>query len=166
MSQSATQRKRLPAGALTRALLSVVLATAVAACTQDQSAADLRYARSTDKPFADVMIDLELAITQENFAITARNNLGDPIRRRGHPDFPDAHIVSFCNLEYARRAIDIDPALMVYMPCKVTVLAQGETVLIQTYLLPEALAAEGAAGFAREVNSILRGIVDFAASGD
>ncbi len=165
MSQSATQRQRLPAGALTRALLGLAVAAILAACTRDPVAPDLRYARSTDKPMADVMLDLELAITQQNFAITARNNLGEPIRRRGHPDFPDAHIVSFCNLEYARRAIGIDPALMVYMPCKVTVLARGETVLIQTYLLPETLAAAGAAGFAREVNSILRGIVDFAASG-
>lgn len=165
MSQSATQRQRLPAGALTRALLGLALAAILAACTWDPTAADLRYARSTDKPMGDVMLDLELAITQRNFAITARNNLGEPIRRRGHPDFPDAHIVSFCNLEYARRAIGIDPALMVYMPCKVTVLARGETVLIQTYLLPETLAADGAAGFACEVNSILRGIVDFAASG-
>lgn len=121
-----------------------------------------RYARLTDKPFADVLLDMQFIISRHNFAITGRNRLGQAVRRRGHAEFPDAMVVNFCNVDFAREAIAIDPALMVYMPCKATLLQQGEQVLVQTLLLPTGSGDAAFDAFARRINAILREVVDYA----
>ncbi|MES1940479.1 lipoprotein [Salinisphaera sp. T5B8] len=119
-------------------------------------------AAPADKAFVDVVLDLEQAIGQHNFAITARNEIGQAIRQRGHADFGDATIVHFCNLEYARRVIAIDPDLILYMPCRIAVFDKGTRVHVASWLLPTDTHEAQFNALAGEINTHIRAIVDAA----
>lgn len=147
------------------AALSGALLLWAGACAAGDAGPAERYARLADKPFEDVVLDLQFIVSRHNFAVTGRHRLGEAIRARGEePDHPDAMVISFCNVELARQAIAIDPALMAYMPCKASLLQRPDGVLVQTLLLPAATGREDFDAFARRVNGILREIVDYTAS--
>ena len=141
---------------LTSLLLAVfMLAAAVA---QEGS---VRYRVLTDKPFTDVVEEVEFAITEHNFRITGSNRIGAVISSRAGAAFPDSLVIHFCNLEYARQFLEVEPDYLLYMPCKVAVAEQEDQVVIETLLLPEDDPRLHAISV--EVNAILRAIVDFAA---
>lgn len=115
----------------------------------------------TDKAFDDVVFELEFAITERNFRITGRNTIGEGLRDRGYDDFPDVEVIHFCNLEYAREVLAIDPGYVAQMPCRITVHSEPEGTVISLILLPEDHADERVNAFARRMNAILREIVEF-----
>ena len=119
------------------------------------------YQRRVERRFDDSVQDAEFAITNHNFRITGRDRIGQAIAERHHEPFPRAEVLLFCNLEYARRLLRADPDLLQYMPCKITLRAAGPQVVIDCWLLPQTQPA--ALQPAREVNTILRAIVDYAA---
>ena len=127
--------------------LVIVAVITTAACSPSPSAtprSDALIERArTDKAFDDVVFELEFAITERNFRITGRNTIGKGLRERGYDDFPDVEVIHFCNLEYAREVLEIDP---------------GYVSLI---LLPEDHADARINAFARRMNAILREIVEF-----
>jgi uncharacterized protein (DUF302 family) len=120
------------------------------------------YQAATTKPYADVLAELELAITERNFRITGHNKIGSVIREREHIAFPDYDTLQFCNLTYAREMLEISPAAVVYMPCNITVRSEGERVVVTTHLLPTDGRDQRLNAFAGKMNVQLRQIVDFA----
>jgi len=121
------------------------------------------YHAATAKPYADVLAELELAITERNFRITGHNKIGSVIREREGIAFPDYDTLQFCNLTLARKMLDISPESVAYMPCNVAVRSEGKQVHITTHLLPTDSANPRMNDFAREMNQQLKEIVDFAA---
>jgi uncharacterized protein (DUF302 family) len=115
----------------------------------------------TDKAFDDVVFELEFAITERNFRITGRNTIGKGLRERGYDDFPDVEVIHFCNLEYAREVLEIDPGYVAQMPCRIAVHSAPEGTVISLILLPEDHADARINAFARRMNAILREIVEF-----
>ena len=73
----------------------------------------------TSKSFDDVILELDFAITERNFRITGRNTIGKGLRDRGYKDFPNVEVIHFCNLEYAREVLLIDPGFVAEMPCRI-----------------------------------------------
>lgn len=120
----------------------------------------------TTKAFRDVVDQLEFAISERNFRLTGRNDVGRGIRERGHPDFPDMEVLHFCSLEYAREVLELDPAFIAQMPCRVTVHQAGAEVVVQMILLPEDHADARVNAFARRMNGLLREILDYALEPD
>lgn len=118
------------------------------------------YRVTVQRPFADVLLDLEFAITDHNFRITGANHIGAAIGERIGQPFPEAEVVHFCNLEYARRLLEIDPDFLAYMPCQIAVVQDGDRVTVSTWLLPE--RPPPATVLIDEINAILRAIVDYA----
>ncbi|MES1948806.1 lipoprotein [Salinisphaera sp. C84B14] len=143
-----------------RLLLLVALAIASAAGASERA----RYDRTApaDKAFVDVVLDLEQSIGQHNFALVGRNDIGDAVRRRGHAQFGDATIVHFCNLEYARRVIEIEPSLILYMPCRIAIFENNERIHVATLLLPTTTDFDRFNTLATQINTQLRQIIDAA----
>lgn len=127
-------------------------------------AASPRYyeAATATKPYADVLAELELAITERNFRITGHNKIGSVIRERENIPFPDYDTVQFCNLTLAREMLEIAPEAVTYMPCNATVRSQGGKVFVTIHLLPTDAADPRLNEFARRMNGTLKEIVDFA----
>jgi uncharacterized protein (DUF302 family) len=133
------------------------------ACAAQKPAEPRDYEASTaTKPYADVLAELELAITERNFRITGHNKIGSVIREREHIAFPDYDTVQFCNLSLAREMLDIAPEAVAYMPCNATVRTQNGRVHATIHLLPTDSPNPRLNDFARQMNGKLREIVDFA----
>lgn len=139
------------------------LAASLGACNPipHRESAPSYYEAATTKPYADVLAELELAITERNFRITGHNKIGSVIREREHIRFPDYDTLQFCNLTYAREMLEIEPAAVRFMPCNIAVRAEGSQVIVTTHLLPTDSANPKLNAFAVKMNEQLRAIVDF-----
>ncbi len=121
---------------------------------------------STHKAFKTVVEEVDFAISEHNFRITGRNTVGSAIRERGHPRFPEVEIVSFCNLENARKFIEIDPHYAGEMPCRIAIYQAEGKVWVSAPLLPEKNRNPKVDALAQALNRELREIVEFAVEQD
>jgi uncharacterized protein (DUF302 family) len=120
------------------------------------------YQVATQKPYDDVLSELEVAISENNFRITGHSRVGKVIRERGPKDFPDYDTIQFCNLTHARTILEISPEAIRHMPCNVVMYQhQGKTV-VRTHLLPTDTGNEELNRFSEQMNRTLKKIVDFA----
>lgn len=126
--------------------------------------AGTRYEVRTRKPYDDVLAELHIAITEQNFRITGHNKIGSVIRKREGIKFPDFDAVQFCNLTLARKMLEISPAAVRYMPCNITLHKEGDVTVVGTNLLPENTGKPDLDSFFRTLNKDLRKVVDFAGS--
>ena len=115
----------------------------------------------TEKTFDDVVFELDFAITERNYRITGRNTIGKGIRDRGYENFPDVEVIHFCNLEYAREVLELDPGFVAQMPCRITIHEQNGGSVISLILLPQDHPEPRVNEFSRRMNGILREIVEF-----
>ena len=144
--------------------------SALAACDMPKEPPDASPSRPstaliersvTQKAFEDVVFELDFAITERNYRITGRNTIGKGLRTRGYKDFPNVEVIHFCNLEYAREVLLIDPGFVAQMPCRITIHEQGDETVISLILLPEDHPIPEVNDFSRRMNVILREIVSF-----
>ena len=63
------------------------------------------YQAETNKPYDDVLAELEIAISEHNFRITGHSRVGKVIRERGTQNFPEYDTVQFCNLTHAKTLL-------------------------------------------------------------
>ncbi|MGR9088659.1 MAG: DUF302 domain-containing protein [Gammaproteobacteria bacterium] len=121
------------------------------------------YQVETLKPYDDVLTELELAISENNFRITGHSRVGKVIRERGAKDFPEFDTIQFCNLTHAQTILSIAPEAIRHMPCNVVLYQhQGRTV-VRTHLLPTDTDNSELNRFSARMNRILKNMVDFAA---
>ncbi|MEM7468410.1 MAG: DUF302 domain-containing protein, partial [Pseudomonadota bacterium] len=128
---------------------------------KNQPPSNLIERSATSKAFDDVIFELDFAITERNYRITGRNTIGAGLRARGYEDFPNVEVIHFCNLEYAREVLLLDPGFVAQMPCRITVHEEKENTIISLILLPEDHENEAVNQFSRRMNGILREIVSF-----
>lgn len=148
----------------TFAALALTSLLGLAGCAAQPTPEPLYYQVATRKPYADVLAELELAITERNFRITGHNKIGSVIRERdGVAGFPDYDSLQFCNLGLARHMLEAAPESVIQMPCTVATRAQDGRVYISTRLLPTDSGKPALDRFARDMNQQLKDIVDFAA---
>ncbi len=120
------------------------------------------YQASTEKPYADVLAELEIAISEHNFRITGHSRVGKVIRERGTVDFPEYDTLQFCNLTHAKTLLQMSPHAVRFMPCNiVTYQYQGKTI-VRTHLMPTDSDNAELNAFATKMNQKLKDIVDFA----
>lgn len=148
------------------ALVSGVLASLffnLAFASGPSARSDMQITRfAADKPFSDVIFELNFAITERNFRITGRNTIGEGLRDRGYTTFPDVEVIHFCSLELAREVLLIDPGFVAQMPCRITIHEQAGKTIVSLITLPTNHADERVNDFARRMNATLVEIVKFA----
>jgi len=120
----------------------------------------MRYRAATDKSFDDVMFDLEIGIGNENYNITGINSVGKVIAERHEIPYPNYAIVNSCNLESAKKFLDIDPEYVTIMPCRIAVWEQHGKVQVDAQLVPE--DDPRCVEICADTNALLKRIVDFA----
>lgn len=124
--------------------------------------ADSSYQMSTQKPYADVLAELEIAITEHNFRITGHSRVGKVIRERGAKGFPEYDTIQFCNLTHAKTLLEFSPHAVEHMPCNVVTYEYQQQVIVKTKLLPTNTDNPEFNQFAQQMNLWLQEIVDFA----
>lgn len=120
------------------------------------------YQAETDKPYNDVLAELEIAISEHNFRITGHSRVGKVIRDRGTKDFPDYDTLQFCNLTHAKTLLQISPHAVRHMPCNVVTYQYNGKTIVRTHLMPTDTDNPELNQFSNSMNDTLKDIVDFA----
>jgi len=119
------------------------------------------YQQTTQKDFDTVVEDLLFAISQHNFRLTERSNIGQAIAEREGKPFPKVTVLHMCNLTYAQALLEKQIASPLQMPCRISIREQDGKVVIETLLLLDNAAQQA---FVDEINQILKDIVNTGAS--
>lgn len=119
------------------------------------------YSAETRKPYDDVIAELIIAITEQNFRITGHSHVGKVIRERENIVFPDYDTIQFCNLSHAKKLLSLSPHSVRHMPCTVVTYLYDGKVIVKTRLLPIDTDNEELNKFSEQMNTILKEIVDF-----
>jgi uncharacterized protein (DUF302 family) len=127
-------------------------------CTQTGS--DRVYQQTSDYSFEDTIINLDIAISEHNYRVIHKSNIGQAIRDRGVQDFPLSVVINFCNITYAQEMLLINPDLINDMPCTVTVREQENKVIVGTRLMDDKTRNNEQNSFATKINQNLISIVE------
>lgn len=121
------------------------------------------YQVDTDKAFEEVLDDTIFAITERNFRITGHLHIGQAIRDRNNPNFPEYEVLLYCNLVYAKKMLDLDPDMISTCPGRITLRQSDERVIITAPLWPEKLKNKELKSHMQKMNELIHEIVDYAA---
>lgn len=135
-----------------------------AACTSIPENSELIrfYQAETQKPYDDVLAELQIAIAEHNFRITGHSRVGKVIRDRGTNNFPEYDTIQFCNLTHAKTLLQMSPHAVSHMPCNIVVYDFNGKTIVKTQLLPINTNQDNINQFSKEMNKVLRQIVNFA----
>lgn len=138
-------------------LLMAGLLAIVIACQPTQ--ADRRFQAVSPYSFAETMQNLDIAISEFNYRIIHRSNIGQAVRDRGEKDFPLSTIVSFCNITHAKEMMLINDDLINEMPCNVAVRETPAGVVVSTRLMDETAGSLAQQEFSKKINQNLKKII-------
>lgn len=134
----------------------------IASCTNTPPLEIARYYQAeTNKPYADVLAELSIAISEQNFRITGHSHVGEVIRQRGTKNFPDYDTIQFCNLTLAKMILQLSPHTIRHMPCNVVTYSFAGKTIVKTRLLPIDTENPLLNQFSKTMNQKLKQIVDF-----
>ena len=125
---------------------------------------DFAYSITTPKSFADVERDVQNAVAANGFRVLHVHDVQATFAEKGIQRDP-YKIIEVCNVKYANQALKADTLIGLMMPCKINVFVeQGATKigLLLPSLLAEFFPQAKLDGMARELETLLRGIVDAA----
>ena len=121
------------------------------------------YQVETTKPYDDVLAELEIAITEQNFRITGHSRVGKVIRQREIIPFPEYDTVQYCNLTHAKKLLELSPHAIRHMPCNVVTYTYAGKVIIKSRLLPTNTNNSALNQFSTAMNNKVKEIINFAA---
>ena len=144
-------------------LLLITCLGILSGCTQKPKGEFVPYYQAdTEKPYADVLAELEIAISEHNFRITGHSRVGKVIRDRGTKDFPEYDTLQFCNLTHAKTLLLMSPHAVRFMPCNIVTYEFNGKTIVRTHLMPTDTDNPELNAFAEKMNIMLKDIVDFA----
>lgn len=118
------------------------------------------YEKESPYSFEDTLLNLDIAISEQNYRIIHRSHIGQAIRDRGDADFPLATITNFCNITYAKELMEINPQLINEMPCNISVRqSKSGQVIVSTLLMDETSDNDKQQAFAKKINHNLKTII-------
>lgn len=139
-------------------LLIVFISLFLTACSADTSSRF--YQKTSHYDFEDTLMNLDIAISEHNYRIIHRSNIGQAIRDRGEPNYPLSTVISFCNITYAKEMMQINSSLINDMPCIVTLREEIGGVIVGTKLMTVNSDNKQQNDFALKINKNLKSIVE------
>jgi len=139
-------------------ILFALLIAAITGCSKNTP--NKLYQQHSDYNFEETLMNLDLAISEHNYRIIHRSQIGQAVRDRGETDFPLSTITNFCNITYAKEMMEINPDLINEMPCTIAVreeAAQG--IIVSTRLMDEHTDNDKQNEFALKINNNLKSII-------
>lgn len=120
------------------------------------------YQSSTDKLLKDIVDDAIFAITEHNFRLNNRLDIGKTIRERENRDFPDYVVLLYCNLSYAKKMLEIDPTIINFCPGRIIIRQIEGEFIVTAPLWPEGMTDHRLRMQMKKMNVLAREIVDYA----
>jgi len=110
--------------------------------------------------YEETLLNLDIAISEYNYRIIHKSEIGSAIRERGDENFPLSTVISFCNITYAKEMMLINEQLINDMPCIITVRESNSGVIIGTRLMDVNVSDNDQARFAARINDDLIKIME------
>mgnify|MGYP003625354501 CR=1 FL=1 len=66
--------------------------------------------------YQDTLVNLDIAISEYNYRIIHKSEIGSAIRERGDKNFPLSTVISFCNITHAKEMMLINDNLSMICP--------------------------------------------------
>lgn len=82
--------------------------------------------KTVDRPYLDVLADVESALTAEGFGVLTRIDVRETLKKKLDVDFADYVILGACAPPLAHRALSAVPQVGVLLPCNVVVRDAGD----------------------------------------
>lgn len=140
------------------AILLALFITAILGCSKNEPIKI--YQLYSDYSFEETLLNLDLAISEHNYRIIHRSQIGQAIRDRGDKDFPLSTITNFCNITYAKEMIEINSDLINEMPCTIAVREEPtQGIIVSSRLMNEHTANKKQNEFALKINNNLKSII-------
>lgn len=135
----------------------------LAGCLPANNGSTESYERKTGKSLQNILEDIEFAVSERNFRIVNRLHIGQGIRGRGYENFPEYEIILYCNLNFARKMLELAPDLINACPGRISVREDNESYIISAVLWPEDTGKSQVNKLMYDMNVLVREIVDYAA---
>ncbi len=120
------------------------------------------YEKITDKSFDEVVANIENQTAEHKFKVLAVHNVQETLAGKGFERGP-LKIVEICNAGFAHTALQKDPNVALFMPCRYAVYTDDDKTIVKllspnmiSQLMPEAGLDELAGG----VNETMKSIMD------
>jgi len=138
-------------------ILCVFIISALLGCSKN---ATNIYQQNSEYSFEETLLNLDLAISEHNYRIIHRSQIGQAVRDRGEKNFPLSVITNFCNITYAKEMIEINPDLINEMPCTIAVREElSKGIIVSTRLMNEHSLNDKQNEFALKINNNLKSII-------
>jgi uncharacterized protein (DUF302 family) len=142
-------------------LFFIFILTCLTACNNNNDPSTRIFQRVTSEyNFEETLLNLDIAISEHNYRIIHRSNIGQAVRDRGEKNYPLSTVISFCNITYAREMMDINSDLINDMPCIITVREEQEGIVVGTKLMITDTQNSRQNDFAKHINKNLTSIVE------
>ncbi|PHS26391.1 MAG: hypothetical protein COA83_03300 [Methylophaga sp.] len=139
----------------------IFILTCLTACNNvDETSNRIYQIITTEYDFEETLLNLDVAISEHNYRIIHRSNIGQAVRDRGEKDYPLSTVISFCNITYAKEMMEINSDLINDMPCIVTIREEKEGVIIGTKLMATNTNNDRQNDFAKRINKSLMLIIE------
>ncbi len=100
------------------------------------------------------------ALKTEGFGVLTTIDVRETLKKKLNVDFRPYVILGACNPQLAHRALELDPAVGLLLPCNVTVSEGGDGTTVVQFVNPNAMLAvvqsEGIKPIAKEADERLR----------
>jgi uncharacterized protein (DUF302 family) len=128
----------------------------------------MEYEVVTDRPFDDVVTDVEKLTVEKNFRVLHVHDVQATLAEKGLERGP-LKIIEICNGKFAHEALKKSMSVSLFMPCKINVYTEDGRTIIKA-MKPSAIADfmpdAGLDQLAGEVDDIVTEIADRAAKGE
>ncbi len=122
---------------------------------------DLGYTLTTDKPFEQVVANLEQKSPENQFRVLHVHNVQQTLSEKGFQRGP-LKIIEVCNAGFAHKALQKDPNVALFMPCKFSVYTEGGKTVVtlgRPSLISQMLPEAGLDELAEQVESTLKRVM-------
>lgn len=124
---------------------------------------EYHYTVTTDKPFDQALQDLEANLAEAKFGVLWALDVPAKLQEKGVEFHQPYRILEVCNPAKAKQALETDPMVGYFLPCKVTVyIRDGQTCMgmVRPTMIMDVVGNAGLRDFAAEVDGMLRGVLD------
>jgi len=124
--------------------------------------ADFAYKLQSDKPFDEVVANLEKQTAEHKFRVLAIHDVQNTLKEKGIERGP-LKIIEVCNAGFAHKATQKEVGVAIFMPCRYSIYADGGKTHV-TLARPSMIAAmfpeAGLNDLAGEVETTLKSIME------
>ena len=121
----------------------------------------LAYRMESDKPFAEVVAEIENQTAEHQFRVLAVHDVQETLAEKGFERGP-LKIVEVCNAGFAHKATQKDIHVALFMPCKFTVHTEGDKTIVtlaRPTVIADMLPDAGLNELASEVENTLKKVM-------